>query len=65
VTRHFLYRSQGKNTASSLQDLEPLREFIANVNAEAAQVLQSLVLAPYVHEWGKHWQGMNPEKCVV
>lgn len=31
----------------ALQDLERLREFIANVNAEAAaQVLQSLVLAP-------------------
>lgn len=29
-----------------LQDLERLREFIANVNPEAAQVLQSLVLAP-------------------
>lgn len=31
----------------ALQDLERLREFIADVNAEAAaQVLQSLVLAP-------------------
>lgn len=31
----------------ALQDLERLREFIANVNPEAAaQVLQSLVLAP-------------------